>query len=156
VFTFTRREIVAFVLACGAWGLTGSPVSLAADESPLSPETIEAKDFQGKATIEFLVGHVALLPTSWTDEGWKSVSLLVAPEIWREVGDQRVLNRTHVVVSRETIARLKQLGIEDPAEHFSGKVLRVSGTVERVSGSSVPEYRIQVNSLDQLEAIRKP
>jgi hypothetical protein len=117
---------------------------------------IEAKDFQGKATIEFLVGHVALLPTSWTDEGWKSASLLVAPEIWREVGNQRVPNRTHVIVSRETIDRLKQLGIEDPAKHFRGKVLRVSGTVERLSVSPVPEYRIQVNSLDQLGAIRKP
>jgi hypothetical protein len=52
-----------------------------------------------------------------------------------------------------------QLGIEDPAEHFQGKILRVSGTVERLKRPSTPlvqVYRILVTDLDQLQSVRKP
>lgn len=51
------------------------------------------------------------------------------------------------------------LGIEDVAEHFRGKVLRVSGIVEQIKRPSTPSavvYRILVTNLDQLESIRKP
>lgn len=64
-----------------------------------------------------------------------------------------------VMVSRETATRLLRLGIEDPAEHCRGKVLRVSGTVERVTPPSAPAkttYKIHVTSLDQLESVHQP
>jgi hypothetical protein len=150
MFTLTHRTVVAVLLACAA---PGAPAARAAEEKPLSPETIVAKDFEGKATIEFAVGEVHLQPASWaasSDGGWKVVPLLVEPKADAAKG------RVTVLVSGETAVRLKQLGIESPAEHLSGKVLRVSGTVERIPTRSGPRYRLQVNGLDQLEAIRKP
>ena len=71
--------------------------------------------------------------------------------------------------------RLVQLGIVDPEKHFRGKVLRVSGGVERFrvnpdttlgrirrdipgrdGASKVPEYVISVTSLDQIKVVRVP
>jgi hypothetical protein len=64
-----------------------------------------------------------------------------------------------VIVKREVATRLLKLGIADPAEHFRGKILRVSGTVEQVKRPSTPPalvYRILVTNLDQLQSIRQP
>ena len=68
----------------------------------------------------------------------------------------KVQGQVSVIVSRKTANRLKQLGIEDPNVYFRGKVLRVSGTVEVEWHRAGPEYSLQVNSLDQIEAIRTP
>jgi hypothetical protein len=130
-----------------------APAAGAADEAPLSPETIVAKDFVGKATVELSVGEVYLQISSWAAEAhdrWKAVPLRIVPK-----GDA-VRGRVMVLLSGETTARLRALGIATPAQHFLGKVLRVSGTVERFQTRAGLEYRIQVNSLDQLEAVRKP
>ena len=51
-------------------------------------------------------------------------------------------------------ANPKRLGIENPAEHFRGKVVRISGSVERSEGKSGTEYVMQVTNLDQFEEIR--
>ena len=151
MFTLARRTVVAFLLACGAWA--GTPVAHAAEEKPLSPETIVEKNFTGKAIVEFSVGEVYLQPSSWavsSDQRWEAVPLRIVSK-----GDA-TKNRVAVFVSGETTIRLKRLGIENPAEHFRGKVLRVSGTVESVPTRAGPEYSIRVNSLDQLQSIRKP
>jgi len=151
MFRLTRREVVALLLACGTWAVTGLPDALAGEEMPLSPETIVEKKFEGKATVEFQVGEVGLMLTSRATSLDESLPLHIAPKAAGKKGVQ-----VYVLVSWETATRLKRLGIEDPAEHFRGKLLRVSGTVERLSGSSGTAYRIQVNSLDQLEAVRRP
>ena len=150
MFTLTRRDGAAFLLCCVAWAVASPPVALAAEENPLSPEAIVDKNFEGKATVEFSVGEVYLMPSSWTTAAFKSAPLRI---VTKAVGNK---GQVSLIVSRETANRLKSLGIENPDEHFRGKMLRVSGTVERLSGNSGLEYRIQVNSLDQLEAIRKP
>jgi hypothetical protein len=150
--TLTRRAVAAFLLACGAWAALAPPVVLAAEEKPLSPETILEKKFEGKATVEFTVGEVYLDSKSWSIEDFKSASLRIVPK----AAGGKFLGQVSVIVSRETVNRLKQLGIEDLAEHFRGKVLRVSGTVEALVWlRSGPHYTIQINSLDQIEAIRK-
>jgi len=64
--------------------------------------------------------------------------------------------RVSVLVSGDVIHRLWQLGIEDPEEHFRGKILRVSGTIQRIENRAGPEYRLEINNLNQLEAIRLP
>jgi hypothetical protein len=110
------------------------------------------KKFEGKATVEFTVGEVYLDSKSWSIEDFKSASLRIVPK----AAGGKFLGQVSVIVSRETVNRLKQLGIEDLAEHFRGKVLRVSGTVEALVWlRSGPHYTIQINSLDQIEAIRK-
>jgi hypothetical protein len=132
--------------------MTGLSTAPAAEESPLSPEMIVEKDFRGKATVEFPVGEVYLNVDGWSasgHDGWKAVPLRIVPKAEGEKG------KVEVLVSGKTVTRLNRLGIEDPAQHFLGKVLRVSGTVERVVKRSGTVYRIQVNSLDQLEDIRK-
>jgi hypothetical protein len=107
--------------------------------------------FVGKATVEFTVGELYLMPSGWSSAAFKLAPLRVVPNA--AAGDK---GQVSVIVSRDTLDRLKRLGIEDLYGHFYGKVLRVSGTVELIQGSSGTEYRIRVNSLDQLEAIRKP
>ena len=153
MFILKPRAVAAVLLACGVWAVTGAPAALAAEENPLSSESIVEKNFEGKATVEFSVGEAYLRPTNWAAESdgrWEAVPLRLVPKA--DATKERVM----VLVSGETTARLKRLGIEDPAGHFRGKVLRVSGTVERFQTRAGPKYRIQVNSLDQLEAIRKP
>ncbi|HEY7315872.1 MAG TPA: hypothetical protein VH643_41465 [Gemmataceae bacterium] len=152
MFALTLRAVAVLLLACGTWAVTGTP-ALAVNENPLSPETIVEKSFTGKATVEFLVGEVYLKHSSWAASAhrrWKAVPLRIVPKA--DATKERVM----VLLSGEITARLKRLGIENPSEHFRGKVLRVSGTVECFQTRAGPEYRIQVNSLDQLEAIRKP
>jgi len=147
MFSPTRRAVALSLLACVA------PAASAAEEKPLSAETIIEKNFEGKATVEFTVAEVYLKPASWavsSDHHWKAVPLQVVAK------DTATTPRVLVLVSGEVAARLKQLGVEDPAGHFRGKVLRVSGTVVRSQRRDGPEYRISVSSLEQLEAIHKP
>lgn len=66
----------------------------------------------------------------------------------RELVGLGAAGRVYVLVSWEAATRLKRLGIENPVGHFRGKVVRVSGAVERLDGSSGPEYRIRVTTLD--------
>jgi hypothetical protein len=153
MFALTHRAVAAVLLACGAWAVTGTPIARAAGEGPLSPETILEENFEGKATVEFSVGEVYLKPTSWavsSDNHWQAAPMRIVP------GTDATKERVMVLLSGETTARLKKLGIENPAEHFRGKILRVSGTVERFQTRAGPEYSVQVNSLDQLEDIRMP
>ena len=142
----SRREVIGLVSAGVVTVAMGSRVSGAAKEKPLTPETIVAKEFEGKATVEFTVGKAGVMLHGRIFMADESEPLHIAPKA----------GRVYVVVSWETATRLKRLGIENPAEHFRGKVVRVSGTVERLAGSSGAEYRIQVTNLDQIEVIRKP
>jgi hypothetical protein len=148
MFSPTRRAVALLLLACAT-----PPAASATEAKPLSPETIIEKNFEGKATVEFTVAEVYLKPASWavsSDRHWEAVPLQVVAK------DTATTPRVLVLVSGEVTARLKQLGVEEPAGHFRGKVLRVSGTVVRGQRRDGPEYRILVNSLDQLEAIHKP
>jgi hypothetical protein len=56
-----------------------------------------------------------------------------------------------VVINRDGAAEYRRLGIEDPAEHFRGKKLRVRGTV-----TSVDEVRrIEVSDPKQIELVKE-
>ncbi|MDA0589863.1 MAG: hypothetical protein O2820_06370 [Planctomycetota bacterium] len=138
--------------------VVGSALTGAADEKkekPLSPETILKDQFEGKATVELEVGEVHTLNIDSIFVPDVSHAQIIKAKIPGAKVGQEVL----VTVSREVATRILKLGIEDPAEHFRGKILRVSGTVEPVKKLSTPSamvYRIQVTNLDQLESIRKP
>jgi hypothetical protein len=126
---------------------------LAEEKKPLSAETILEKKVEGKATVEFLVREVHTL----------NIDALFVPDVSHaQIIKAKVSKDGHefwVIVSREIATRLLRLGVVDPAEHFRGKLIRVSGTVERVAPPSLPSpavYKLHVTSLDQLESIRKP
>ena len=126
---------------------------LAEEKKALSAETILEKKVEGKATVEFLVGEVHTL----------NIDALFVPDVSHaQIIKAKVSKEGHefwVIVSREIATRLLRLGVVDPAEHFRGKLMRVSGTVERVAPPSLPSttvYKLHVTSLDQLESIRKP
>jgi hypothetical protein len=163
MFTFAPRVVAAFALAGLAWAVTSPAVALgdrpwsarAAVQEPLSPETVIKKHITGKATVEFSAGEVYLMPASWaatSDAGWKAVPLQILP---KDIGKKGSFYNMSVVVSGEVTTRLKQLGIENPAEHFRGKLLRVSGTITRFETRARTIYRMEVNNLDQIEIIRK-
>jgi hypothetical protein len=147
----SRRDALRLVSAGVVAVTMALPMVGAAEEQPLTPEAIMEKKVEGKATVEFPVGEVGVMFTSRATLADESLPLHIAP---KTAGQKAV--GVYVLVSWEAATRLKRLGIENPAEHFRGKVVRVSGTVERLTGSSGPEYRIQVTSLDQFEVIRKP
>jgi hypothetical protein len=56
-----------------------------------------------------------------------------------------------VVVTRAGAAKLKEAGIADPAEHFRGKTIRVTGTV--ILREKRP--RIEVHDAKQIKVVRK-
>ncbi len=124
-------------------------------QKPLTPEAILENKFESKATVEFLVDEVRTVNIDSTFMPGLSHAQIIKVKISEAKEGHEFL----VIVSRETATRLLQLGIEDPAEHFRGKRMRVSGTVERVTPPSAPAksiYKIHVTSLDQLENIRQP
>ena len=149
MFSPACREVVAILLAAAVAVVMRVPSAGAAEEKPLSPETILAKKFEGQATVEFLVGEVTTLNIDSLFVPGVSHAQFIRAKVPGAKDGQEFL----VIVSREIATRLLQLGIEDPAEHLRGKVLRVSGRVERHSEN---QYRLRVTSLDQLENIRKP
>jgi hypothetical protein len=122
-----------------------------ADEKPRTPRAIVEQKFEGTATVEFPVVEVGQVRTGRSPRGDESGPLTVVAKAGGEGGGS-----VHAEVSWEVATRLKRLGVEDPAEHFRGKVVRVRGRVERLPGRSGPAYRIEVSSLDQIEVIRKP
>lgn len=155
MITFASRVVVLVGIAWTTPIAFAEPASVA-PPGPLSPEAIVAKHITGKATVEFTVDEVYLLPATWaasSDFGWKVAPLNVVP---KNVGKKGSFYQMSVIVSGHVALRLRQLGIENPAEHFRGKVLRVSGTVTSMEKRAGTFYRLEVTSLGQLEVIRRP
>jgi hypothetical protein len=158
MFSASRRAVIASLLANSVVAVVGLSLARAADEKrekPITPETILKTKFEGKATVELQVGEVRTLNIDSVFVADVSHAQIIQAKIAGAKIGQEVV----VTVSREIATRLLKLGIEDPAEHFRGKILRVSGTVEQIKRPSTPTamaYRIQVTNLDQLESIRKP
>jgi hypothetical protein len=146
----TRREVVGLVSAGVVAAVVGPPAAGAAGEKPLTPETVVEKKVEGRATVEFRVEEVGWILTSRATLTDESLPLHLAPK----VADKKA-GSVYVLVSWEVATRFKRLGVENPAEHLQGKIVRISGIVERLTGRTGPEYRIQVTSLDQFEIIRK-
>ncbi len=158
MFSASRRAVNARLLANSVVAVVCLSLACAADEKreqPLTPEMILETKFEGKATVELQVGEVRTV----------NIDSVFVPEvshvqvIQAKIAGAKIGQELVVTVSREIATRLLKLGIEDPAEHFRGKILRVSGTVEQIKRPSTPTamvYRIQVTNLDQLESIRKP
>ncbi|MBC7819142.1 MAG: hypothetical protein IAG10_19810 [Planctomycetaceae bacterium] len=124
-------------------------------QKPLAPEAILENKFEGQATVEFLVSEVHTIDIDSIFMPGLSHAQIIKANVSGTKDGQEFL----VTVSREIATRLLRLGIENPAEHFRGKRMRVSGTVERFEPPSAPSktiYKIHVTSLDQLENIRKP
>src|SRR5260370_32444107 len=150
MFTIARRAGPAFLLICAAGAMTGPPVALAAVENPLSPQMIVEKNITGKATIEFTVGKV-YLPRPSCDGSWKAMPMGIVPKL----GDDALFRKVYVYVSEKVTARLIQLGIENPAEHFRGKILRLCGMITRYETRAGPDYPLEDNDLVHLQVIRK-
>ena len=148
----SRRAVVANLLSSAAVVIGGSSWARAADEQkekPLSPEVILEKKFEGQATVELEVGEVHTL----------NIDSLFVPDVSHDqiikakIPGAKTGQEFLVIVKRDVATRLLKLGIEDPAEHFRGKLLRVSGRVVRRSET---QFQLRVTSLDQLEHLRKP
>jgi DNA/RNA endonuclease YhcR with UshA esterase domain len=56
-----------------------------------------------------------------------------------------------VVITKKGAASLKEAGIDDPAGHFKGKIIRAGGVVKEVSG--VP--RIEIDEAKQIQVVEK-
>ncbi len=156
MFSPSRRAVSLFAVVVVA--VVGSPLARAADEKrekPLSPESILENKFEGKATVELEVDKVRTLNIDSVFVPDVSHVQIIKAKIPGAKTGQEFL----VIVRRKVATRLLMLGIADPAAHFRGKILRVSGTVEQIKRRSTPSalvYRIVVTNLDQLERIRKP
>jgi DNA/RNA endonuclease YhcR with UshA esterase domain len=56
-----------------------------------------------------------------------------------------------VIITKQGAAKFKEAGIDDPAEHFRGKVIRAKGTVKEVQ--DVP--RIEIEDPSQIKIVDK-
>jgi DNA/RNA endonuclease YhcR with UshA esterase domain len=56
-----------------------------------------------------------------------------------------------VVITKAGAAKLKEAGIDDPADHFKGKTIRATGTVKEVDG--VP--RIEIDVAKQIRVVER-
>lgn len=158
------------LIACSVLALAPAPPIAPADGTPLTPAMVQDTMFEGKATLEFAVDKAGQLIEGRSIQPDESEALYLSPAV-----DERKASRVYVILSWKVATRLKHLGIDDPASHFRGKMLRVSGSVVRLSGGdvrarrvlsasgssetvlggTVPEYVLFVESLDQLKVVRK-
>ena len=56
-----------------------------------------------------------------------------------------------IVITKTGAAKLKEAGIDDPADHFKGKTIRATGTVKEVDG--VP--RIEIDVAKQIRVVER-
>jgi hypothetical protein len=147
-------------LAAAAFLLAGGVAAVADDVEekkvePVSAETVLEKELLGKATVELLVEEVNTLNIDSVFKPGVSHAQIIKAKVPKAKAGREFW----VIVSREVATRMLRSGIVDPAEHFRGKEMRVSGTIERSSPMSDPAktiYKLRVTALEQLELIRTP
>jgi RNA polymerase sigma factor (sigma-70 family) len=130
----------------------GPPTEGAAQQKPLTPDEIVAKKFEGKATIEFQVGAKgtgAILGAGVAYGGVSGIQL--------SPGQQPQGGQVQVWILMKPSHDLFRLGIDPvaPGQHFLGKIIRVTGQITRVPYNSGMVYELRVESLDQIEEVRK-
>jgi DNA/RNA endonuclease YhcR with UshA esterase domain len=127
------RCLLALVGFAGAIGLCP-----AADEKPLTP--VEARKKVGaKVTVQMEVKTA-------------KDRLEARGEIYLDAeADFKDEKNFAVVITRKGAAGLKDAGIADPADHFKGKKIRATGTVQEVDG--VP--RIEIDTAEQIKLVEK-
>lgn len=150
----TRRDAVRIITA-GAAALAVEPQTGEAAEKPqpLTPETIVAKKFEGKATIEFHVGDEGTGGIQGGGIMYGGVAGIHLCPAKQPKGDGRVL----VWILMKPARDLFRLGIDpgDPGAHFRGKVIRVTGQVKRVEHNTGVVYELRVENLDQFDEVRQ-
>ena len=162
------------LLLAGPGGNVLAPSGRAGDAAPLSPQAVLDGKYVGQATLEFAIDKAGQLFEARSIKPGESDALYLAPK-----ADGGHGSRVYVIISWGVATRLLQLGVDDPTEHFRGKMIRVSGSVRRLAGDDLPksrslywstgkyrsetvssgtepEYAIEVTSLDQLKLVRKP
>ena len=149
----TRRDVVRIMTAGAVALAVGPQVAVAAEEKPLTPETIVAKKFEGKATVEFTVGDEGTGGILGGSRKYGGVSGIYLCPSGKLKGDDRVRVR---ILTKPT-HDLFRVGVDrgDPGGHFRGKVIRVTGQITRTPYSSGTVYELDVESLDQIEDVRK-
>jgi DNA/RNA endonuclease YhcR with UshA esterase domain len=126
-----RLFVLASLVVCAS-------VALAADDKPLGP--VEARKKVGKKiTVEMTVKAAK-------DRLEKRGEIYLDSE--EDFKDEK---NFAVVITKKGAESLKKAGIDDPAGHFKGKKIRVSGTVKEVS--DVP--RIEIDDAKQIRLAEK-
>ncbi|QVL32726.1 hypothetical protein KIH39_02055 [Telmatocola sphagniphila] len=116
-------------------------------ENLKTPTQIISGKFEGEATVEFKVAKCGRVLTNGVTRADECEMLQLQPK------DEKFI----LYLTRETATRLKQLGIDDPATHFEGKLVRVTGSVvQKLHSDGKPWFEITVSNLEQIAAIRKP
>jgi hypothetical protein len=123
------------------------------EAKPETAATILEKKLSGEMTVEFLVEEVHTLKIDSLFKPGTS-----EPQILRSKKDAgQDEDEFWVIVHREPATELVKMGIADPAEHFRGKVVRISGTVERVTNRLAPGkdlFKLQVTGVAQLKSVK--
>ena len=110
--------------------------AMALEDKPLSP--VQARKKVGeKITVEMTVQAAK-------DRLEKRGEIYLDAE-----DDYRDAKNFAVVITRAGAAKLKEAGIDDPAEHFKGKTIRATGSVKEVD--KVP--RIEIDDAKQIEVV---
>jgi hypothetical protein len=110
----------------------------------------------GYVTVEFRVGTVAGMVGGLQGEGMPPHLIpfqLVSDEPLKGGG------RFHVYLNGKLLEDLHRLAL-DPAEHFDGAVVRVTGTLRKVEvsgdGARRTDFQMVVLDLDKFRVVRRP
>ena len=159
MFTTNLLLAAAFGLAviadAGATPPDTKPVApgagAAKEQAVVTPEQLFRGKLTGPVRVEFTVAKYGQILPLRRDATTPNVVVILEPK-YNEGG----IDRLQVYLPDKMLARFGQLGVEDVRSHLLGKVVRVSGTLQRVEGANGgSDYHLLIESLDQFESIRK-
>ena len=131
----------------------------AEQQKPLTPEEATRMKEGSKLTVEFKVESVTkavLIKSEAKQEGWIAGhgpdDRCLRPEYPKDKMKARFLS----ILTPNAIGQLNKAGIRDIEKHFSGKTVRVTGSIVRWDYDgygTASEVEIVVNDLSQLEVV---
>jgi hypothetical protein len=127
------RPLAALLVLSAAGWVTGQPTQ---DAKPLTPAEAIKRENE-KVTVEMTVKA-------------SKNALQKRKEIYLDSEeDFRDAKNLAAVINEEGAAKFKDAGVDDPAAHFKGKTIRVTGTVTRVDDRP----RIVVSDPKQIKVV---
>jgi hypothetical protein len=157
------KTVLAGLLVVLGFGTAALPPAALAQEKHaqaqkndkvVTPEQVIKEKPKETVQVEFRVADVGrILAQVKKGEEIEPPLQLFAED--NEMALRKVDDSFSVVVLGKAVRHLKRVGIEDPTEHFRGKVVRLTGTVRVMPRTKGTGYELWVERLDQIEAVKK-
>jgi hypothetical protein len=168
MFVSKIKSVLAVVLVVGLTlggigagiGLYTNPVAVA--QPSAKQDNSKKPDDKEKTTLKNAKTEQKVLTPEEATKHWSevvTVQFKVASTVETNAGvvtlmDEKGRNGFQVLLSKPIRDQIIRLGIE-PTKHFNGKVIRVTGEVQRLIGLGGRPFWIVVDDLKQFEVVRQ-